>query len=96
MKSDIVLDNLAVSDCSRLFFEMAAEPSYSIRERIRTLDGAKETGCLTGITEMWLDFYYAGYRFVIHDSLGTFRFFVAESQCPESVLLNVADHFSCH
>lgn len=46
-----------------------------------------------GVVEMWLAFEFRGHEFFINNQLGDYRFFVKDPDCPEEILLEIADHF---
>lgn len=83
-----------MSDGSRNFAELREVASFeSLRRHLSKLEGAEEAEYLTdSVTEMWLDFTYAGHRFTIHNPLG-YWLFVADPACPEPILSAVASHF---
>ncbi len=48
---------------------------------------------MDGVVEMWLEFTYRKNNFYINNRFGDFWFFVANPECPEEILLEVANHF---
>jgi hypothetical protein len=83
-------------DGSRCFLSLQPNVGWNaIRDHAARLKEANVTGFLTdGVTEAWIDFDYAGYKFNINDAPGDFWFFVNDPACPEAILRRVADHFA--
>jgi hypothetical protein len=79
---------------SRHFLELpqSVYPAAAV-EHLKTLPGAELTEFLDTIPESWIDFRYGGHAFSIHNPFGEFWFFVKDSQCPDSILATVHDHF---
>ncbi len=66
-----------------------------MREHLKSLSGACETNYLSdNVTEMWLDFDYAGHRFSINNQMGDYWLFVDDPSAPEPILSAVAQHFA--
>jgi len=61
--------------------------------RVLSLWGAFPTAYIPSLDEAWIDFRYKGNKFSINNQYGDFWFFVENSSCPDSVLLEVANHF---
>ena len=82
-------------DGSRCFLDLPATSDWcAVRDHVAKLPGAKLTGFLTDqITEAWIDFRFRDHRFTIHDPTGDYWFFVSDPNCPEQILVDVADHF---
>lgn len=68
---------------------------YSVRDHVSKLAGAELTGFVTdGVTEGWIDFSFCGHAFTINDQFGDYLFFVKDSTCPDSILMDVSAHFA--
>ena len=64
------------------------------RDHLEKLRGVKIREFETnGVIEMWLEFEYRSHEFSVNNNLGDYGFFVADSECPEEILLEIADHF---
>jgi hypothetical protein len=59
---------------------------------LETLPGLKITEVLSSIPETWVDFTYRGYAFSVHDPIDAYWFFVADPDCADVILQEVADH----
>ncbi len=46
-----------------------------------------------GTIELWLEFRYSGNKFFVNNRFGDYWFFVEDPECPEEILLEVANHF---
>lgn len=46
-----------------------------------------------GTVEMRLEFKFMENKFYVNNRLGDYRFFVEDSECPEEILLTIANHF---
>lgn len=63
-------------------------------EHVENLPGAEITEFeADGTFEMWLEFVFRENRFFISNKLGDYRFFVEDEECPEEILLEIAEHF---
>ena len=82
-------------DGSRCFLTLQPATGWmAFRDHVTRLEGAQITNFVTdGITEAWLDFDYAGYKFNVNDAPGDYWFFVNDPACPDVVLQAIADHF---
>ena len=90
------LTHSIMHDGSRCFLSLHPAAGWmAVREHVACLEGAEVTSFLTdGITEAWLDFSYAGYKFNVNDAPGDYWFFVSDPACPDTLLQVVADHFA--
>lgn len=63
-------------------------------DTVEDLEGAEIIDFQTnGVLEMWLEFEFRGNIFSVGNRLGDYQFFVRDANCPEEILLEVADHF---
>jgi hypothetical protein len=63
-------------------------------DHIEDLFGAEITRFeVDGTLEMWLEFTFRGNRFFVNNKFGDYQFFVEDKNCPEIVLLEIAEHF---
>lgn len=90
------LIDLRQNDGSRHFGSLPFSRSWeSVRDHVAQLGGARLSGFLTdGVTEAWIDFELAGWRFTINNQLGEYWFSVADPSCPDSLLRSVLTHFA--
>lgn len=88
------LENFRMNDGSRQFATFAeSEDWYVLRDHIVTLEGATLTGFITDdITEVWIDFEFAGYRFSVYNQLGEYWCFVNPPTCSDEILAEVVTH----
>ncbi len=89
------LTNHIMRDGSRCFVSLQPSADWkAVRDHAARLEHANVTGFLTdSVTEAWIDFDYAGYKFSINDAPGDYWFFVNDPACPDTILQLVADHF---
>ena len=67
---------------------------HEVREHLLALPGVAVTHAADlPLAGSWTDFTFRGHLFTINAEDGQFVFFVADSGCPESVLVEVAAHF---
>jgi hypothetical protein len=65
-----------------------------LRDHAAKLKGALVTEFITDwVTEAWLDFEYCGQKFSVNNEFGDYWFFVEDPNCPDEILLEVAEHF---
>ena len=85
---------MPMHDGSRHFLSLPeTRGGGELRDHIATLAGTTLTGYLTDeVTEVWIDFRYAGYDFSVNNQSGEYWFFVADPKCPDRVLSSVAAH----
>jgi hypothetical protein len=93
--SDRQLFDVRMNDGSRHFAELPEIAWFDeMRSHLKELTGAAETGYVTdAVTEMWLDFCFAGHNFSINNQMSCYWFFVDDPACDDSVLEQVVDHF---
>ena len=82
-------------DGTRLFGELPQTVQHEgVRDHVTCLPGAQLTDFVfDGITEAWIDFSFKGHEVSINDQLGQYLFFVKDPSAPDSVLLEVLEHF---
>ena len=67
---------------------------YELRDHLSVLAGVAVTSIIDDpVIGSWLDFTFRGLQFTINVEAGEFVFFVADTDCPESVCAEVAAHF---
>jgi hypothetical protein len=90
------LTNHIMRDGTRCFVALQPNAGWSaVRDHAAGLEQANVTGFLTdSVTEAWIDFDYAGYKFNINDAPGDYSFFVNDPACPDTILQRVVDHFA--
>lgn len=87
------LTDIRAHDGSRQFLALPETVSAEkLRHCIRALK-ARTTGFLDAPAEIWIDFRFAGHDFTINRQNGEYWFFVADPDCPETILHSVAEHF---
>ncbi len=63
-------------------------------DHVEILEGAVITEFETdGTIEMWLEFEFRDNKFFINNRFGDYWFYVADLECPEEILLEIANHF---
>ncbi len=63
-------------------------------EQIEDLYGTEITRFeADGIIEMWLEFSFRGHRFFVNNRFGDYQFYVEDAECPDEILIEIADHF---
>ena len=89
------ITNLIMRDGSRCFVSLQPSAGWKVvRDHAARLEQAHVTSFITdSVTEAWIDFDYAGYKFSINDAPGEYWFFVNDPACPETILQFVANHF---
>ncbi len=90
------LTDFRMHDGSRHFLSLPqSQLWYAVRDHVLTLNGAELIGFLCDhVTEAWIDFAFKDHEFTINDQLGEYWFFAKDPECPETVLLLVANHFA--
>lgn len=85
-----------MQDGSRHFVSLPEARAWNmLRDHIARLPGVTIEECLSdGMTEVWIDFSYRGYKFTVNNQLGEYWFFVSDPRCPEQILEEVALHCS--
>jgi hypothetical protein len=67
---------------------------HELRDHLVTLPGVAVINFADApVVGSWLDFDFRGHRFTINADSGEFVFFVADTDCPESVLAEITTHF---
>jgi len=86
--------NITTHDGSRHFADLPETAGWNkLRKHISRLDGAVVTNLLTDqITEVWIDFTFAGHSFSVNNQFGDYWFFVDNPQCPDDTLHTVLRH----
>lgn len=65
-----------------------------VSDHVENLEGAKITEFeMDGTVEMWLEFRFREHQFFVNNRFGDYWFFVEDPQCPEEILLEIANHF---
>jgi hypothetical protein len=84
-----------MNDGSRNFLLLptGSTPPIRLVFRVLSLWGAYPTAYIPSLGESWIDFRYKRQKFSINNQYGDFWFFVESPKCPDSVLLEVANHF---
>jgi hypothetical protein len=84
-----------MNDGSRNFLLLptGSTPPIRLVFRVLSLWGAYPTAYIPSLGESWIDFRYKKQKFSINNQYGDFWFFVENPKCPDSVLLEVANHF---
>lgn len=84
-----------MNDGSRNFLLLptGSTPPIRLVFRVLSLWGAYPTAYIPSLGESWIDFRYKRQKFSINNQYGDFWFFVENPKCPDSVLLEVANHF---
>jgi hypothetical protein len=92
----VKLINDKMHDGSRNFILLPVGSTAPVRLllRVMTLWGAFPTAYIPGFSESWIDFRYKKYKFSINNQYGDFWFFVEQSNCPEEILIEIANHFA--
>lgn len=81
-------------DGSRHFvFFPETQPCSRLLLHVVGLLGASPTAYVPSMLESWIDFRYQGHKFSINSQMGDYWFFVRDPNCPEDILLKVANHF---
>lgn len=85
-----------INDGSRHFLDVPESVSWGeMRQATERLNGAKITGYVSDeVIEMWLDFNFRGQSFSINNPCGEFWFFVDDADCPNEILIEIAEHFA--
>ena len=91
----IKLPDFRTCDGSRNFAEFPETVFFDVlRDHAAKLKGALVTEFITDwVTEAWLDFEYCGQKFSVNNEFGDYWFFVEDPNCPDEILLEVAEHF---
>ena len=91
-----MLFSMIMGDGSRHFGDMVQTVDWvSFRDHIGKLEGAEVTAFVTDwVTEAWIDFTYAGYKFGVNTQMGEYWFFVDDPSCPDEILERVLLHCS--
>lgn len=87
--------NQRMADGSRLFTVLPGTFSWrEIRTHLEALQDLRLGEFLTDeVTEAWLDFTWFGQGFTIHGSMGEYRVFASEGDCPTLILTWLMEHF---
>ena len=90
------LKHATMNDGSRNFIEFPETVFFDqLREYAAELRGAQITGFVSDwVTEVWLDFEFRGQNFSVNNPMVSYWFFVKDTNCPDDILLEVANHFS--
>ncbi len=63
-------------------------------DHIEELFGAEITRFeADGTIEMWLEFDFRKQHFIVDNKFGDYEFYVENAECPEYILLEIANHF---
>jgi hypothetical protein len=86
--------DIRTHDGSRHFAGLPESRSWNtLRSHLARLPGTEITAFVSdGVSEVWIDFSYAGESFTINNQLGEYWFFVADARAPEAVLERVVEH----
>lgn len=89
----MTLFDLRMNDGSRHFadvperYDVEHPAWHRLREYLSRTDGAELTGFVTDdITEAWIDFTLAGFKFSANNQHGNWWLFVTDPDCPDAVL----------
>jgi hypothetical protein len=89
------LFDLKMNNGSRHFVDMPEVVFFDeVADHVEELEGTEITEFITdGVLEMWLDFTFRGHKFSVNNQFSDYWFFVEDANCPDEILLEVADHF---
>ena len=63
-------------------------------DHLEKLVGAEVTEFLMdGTLEIWLEFTFLDNKFFVNNRFGDYWFFAEDPECPEDILLGIANHF---
>lgn len=93
---DFKLEDVRMHDGSRQFATLPESCTWnSLRDHMASLQGVKVKAFLSdGVTEMWLDFDFAGHCFTVNNQYAEFWFFVKDPRCDNTILQQVTRHAS--
>ncbi len=81
---------------SRHFVDFPVEAAFfdDFSDHLENLEGLEIIEfSVDGIIEMEIQFEFRGHRFFVDNYLGDYRFVAEDPNCPESILLEIIDHF---
>ncbi len=81
-------------DGSLLFAEIYGDLSWeALRTHLERIDQLMIMRIVTDeITEQWIDFYYYGQHFTVHQTSGSHYLFAQDAGCPESMIAGISSH----
>ena len=85
-----------MTDGSRHFVDLPIEFAFfdELYEHTEKLPGVEIGEFLVdGIVSMWLEFTFRGHKFTVNNQFTDYWFFVEDAECPEEILLEIADHY---
>jgi hypothetical protein len=92
MKAKLI--NAITHSKSRQFVDLPESVDWEVlRGHLEKFSGALVTDYVSdGVTEMWLDFNYKGYKFSINNQYGEYWFFSQNPVCPEEILIEIVEY----
>ena len=90
----MTLIDVRAKDGSRHFAALPEAITWEcLRNHIATHRDATITEYRTDhVTEVWIDFAFRGHNMTVNNQFGEFWFFVADPNCPDSILADIVSH----